>query len=533
MSALLYRAFKKLEEKYDAIVIGSGLGGLSVAAILAKAGQRALVLERHYEIGGYTHSFKRRGYEWDVGLHYVGQVHIPGTALNKIFRYISDEKLEWAPLDEVYDRAVFGAEEFHFIRGRENLKANLKTYFPSVKDQAAIDAYFDLLKKVENLGIGYYVEKVIPPLLARMFGPWLRRRVLQYSDQTTLSVLTTLTDNKKLIGVLTAQYGDYGLPPAQSSFYMHALLANHYMEGAAYPVGGSASLARTIIPVIEAAGGAVLFSAEVRQIIIANNTATGVEMADGTKLHAKRIISDAGIYNTFGALIPQDAAKKHGLADKLKELEPSCAHIGLYIGVKESPQTLHLPRCNYWVFPPEYDHELSRRRQVDFNSEIPVAYISFPAAKDPRWPDTHPNRTTVEAIIIVPYEWFGLWEGTAWKKRGGDYEAMKKTIAEQLLEIVYRVAPQLHGKVDYLEISTPLSTKKFTNHPRGEIYGAAHTPKRFRQTFLKPWTPVKNLFLTGQDIMTASIAGALMGGVLTASAILKRDVLGRIKRVIK
>ena len=149
------------------------------------------------------------------------------------------------------------------------------------------------------------------------------------------------------------------------------------------------------------------------------------------------------------------------------------------------------------------------------------------------WESRHPGITTAEAIIIVPYEWFKKWEGTTTHNRDPEYNELKESVTKDLLEIIYRIAPQLEGKVEYIEMSTPLSTRKFTNHPKGEIYGAAHTPKRFRQTCLQPWTPIKNLFLTGQDTMVASIAGATMGGVLCASAILKRDVLGKIQRTIK
>jgi all-trans-retinol 13,14-reductase len=304
------------------------------------------------------------------------------------------------------------------------------------------------------------------------------------------------------------------------------------MEGAAYPVGGSKSIAQSILPIVETAGGAAIIQADVKQIIVEKNTAIGVEMADGTTLFAKRIISDAGIPTTFGSLVPKDVAERHGMPAMLAELEPSCAHIGMYIGIKESPKALNLPRCNYWVFPDSYDHEKLRRDYVSLDDQIPVAYISFPAAKDPQWQETHPDLTTVEVIIIVPFAWFERWEHTAWKKRGDDYAAMKKAVSEQILEILYRVEPQLRGKIEYASVSTPLSTRQFTNHARGEIYGVAHTPKRFRQKFLKPWTPVKNLFLTGQDVMIASIAGAAMGGVLTASAILKRDVLGTIERTL-
>lgn len=530
MAGHLYHNFKGHQEKFDAIVIGSGIGGLTVASLLSKAGKKVLVLERHYVIGGYTHTFRRKNYEWDVGLHYVGEVHIEGTPLNKAFSYITNGNLKWAPLDDVYDKAVFGNKTYNFVRGKENLKAKLKEYFPTEKDGKSIDTYFELLEKVNKIGAGYYIEKVIPPFLAKLIGPLLRRKVLKYSDQTTLSVLRKLTDNEKLIGVLTAQYGDYGLLPSQSSFYMHALLANHYMEGAGYPIGGAGRIAETIVPVIEKNGGAALFSAEVKEIIVKNNKAIGVEMADGKQIYANLIISDAGVFNTFSKLLPEEVSKKHHLQEKLKKLTPSAAHMGLYIGIKQSPQSLKLPRCNYWIFPDEYNHELSQEKYKNINSPIPVAYVSFPAAKNPQWQIEHPDMTTVEAIIIVPYEWFSKWENTTSKTREEEYKQLKEKVAEQLFEKLYHVEPQLKGTIDYFEISSPLSTKKYTNHQKGEIYGVSHTPERFRQEFLKPYTPVKNLFLTGQDVMIASIAGGFMGGILCASAILKKDVL---KDIIK
>ncbi len=533
MTGQSYRSCKRLDEHFDAIVIGSGMGGLSVASLLSKAGKKVLVLEKHYIVGGYTHVFARDGYEWDVGLHYVGQVHIDGTPLQKVFRHISNDNLKWAPLDDVYDRAVFGKKVFEFVRGKENLRAKFKGYFPAQKDHEAIDAYFGLLDEVSNLGVGYYAEKVIPPFLADIFGPMLRRKVLTYSNRTTLDALRSLTDNQELIGVLTMQYGDYGMLPSKSSFYMHALLANHYMDGAAYPVGGAGNMAATIVPVIEEGGGAVLFNAGVKQIVVQGNRAVGVEMEDGTIIHADHIISDTGVIDTFSNLLPAEVAKKHDLQEKLKHLTPSQAHIGFYGGINESPESLGLPRCNYWIFDNEYDHELSGGNFKSLKDNIPVAYVSFPAAKDPQSQVKRPGRSTVEAVIIVPYDWFSKWQGTQWQKRGEEYEQLKKELADRLMEKIYRVAPQLKGKIDTFEVSTPLSTANFMSHAKGEMYGVAHDPERFRQPFLKPYTPVKNVFLTGQDVMIASISGALMGGILCASAILKKDVLGQINKTLK
>ncbi|RLD19364.1 MAG: FAD-dependent oxidoreductase, partial [Bacteroidetes bacterium] len=127
-----------------------------------------------------------------------------------------------------------------------------------------------------------------------------------------------------------------------------------------------------------------------------------------------------------------------------------------------------------------------------------------------------------------PYEVFEPWEGTEWKKRGEDYEALKEKIALRLLDKLYELEPQTKGKVDFYELSTPLTTKKFVNYAKGEIYGLAHTPDRFENKTLRPHTGIKNFYLTGQDISTAGVVGAMAAGLLTASAVLKKNLMKKI-----
>ncbi len=286
---------------YDTIIIGSGIGGLCCAALLSRLGQKVCVLEQHYTAGGFTHSYEREGYEWDVGVHYVGEVHKPHSALRRIFDVISDGKLEWAQMDAIYDRIFIGERQYDFVAGRENLKAELNKHFP--EEGEAIDAYFDAVLRVARSMKTYFAGQAMPPLLARMYEKVRPLRVPRECFMTTREVLERLTTNQELIAVLTGQWGDYGLPPRDAAFIMHASVAKHYFDGGCYPVGGSWKMADTIIPVIRAGDGEVFTYAKVEKILTENNRAVGVEMADGSRILAKSVVSNAGARITFEKLL--------------------------------------------------------------------------------------------------------------------------------------------------------------------------------------------------------------------------------------
>ena len=337
-----YKRKFKTEEKYDTIVIGSGIGGLTAAAFLSKEGQKVLVLERHYTAGGFTHIFKRNGYEWDAGIHYVGEVQRPNSVIRRMFDYISDGKLQWADMGRVYDRIIIGKKEYEFVKGVENFKEKLIGYFPEEKN--AINQYVDLVFAVVKSMGSYYSSKVLPPSLARLLGGKMRKKYLEFASKTTDEVLRSITQNETLIKVLTGQYGDYGLPPKQSSFAMHATVVRHYFNGGSFPVGGSSQIVQTIDPVIEKACGMILINAEVDKILIEKNKAIGVQMKDGRKFHAKNVVSSTGIFNTYEKLIPSAVLKKHKMQKQLQKVNPSVAHACLYIGLKGSPEALQLQK---------------------------------------------------------------------------------------------------------------------------------------------------------------------------------------------
>ncbi len=515
---------KLTEEKFDAIIIGSGISGLATAAFLSKAGKRVLVLEGHFKVGGWTHTFQRGKYEWDVGIHYIGGVGKKSAFLRRLFDDITEERLQWAPMPDNYDRMVFPDRSYNFMAGREQFVDQLCEYFPTERN--AIEKYIELVKSCTKASTKFFMNKALPKTVSDLTYGRMSNSFLKWSDRTTWDVLSDLTDNRELIGVLTGQYGDYGLTPKQSSFAIHTAVVNHYLHGGFYPVGGSSMIAETIAPVIQRSGGKIIVNAKVSEIVIHKNRAVGVKLENGDEIRAPLVVSSAGVSATFGKLAPEIS----GYPQKLDQVKPSCAHMCLYIGMDESAENMGLQATNLWIYP-GYDHDTNLARYLeDSHASFPVVYVSFPSAKDPTWIEKHGQTATMEAITLAPYEMFSEWDGTSWKKRGDNYDAKKNELTNRLMQYVYANVPQIEGHVDHLELSTPLTTRDFLGYDKGEIYGIEHSPARFRQKWLRPQTSVKQLYLTGQDIVTDGVSGALMSGVITSSAILRKNV---VKDVLK
>lgn len=512
---LRYRDWR-LKGPYDAVVIGSGMGGLTSAAMLSALGWKVAVLEQHYTAGGYTHSYEREGYEWDVGLHYVGDMGAP-TQPRKLMDFLTGGRLQWASMGQVYDRFFIGEKVFDAVAGKQAFRDELVRRFP--QEASAIDRYLGLLAQVKKAVPFFTMARMLKPWQRALATPLLKLLLPRTLSMSTGAVLAEITQNPELAAVLTAQWGDYGLPPSQSSFLVHALVASHYLHGGYYPVGGSWRIAEAILPQIRAAGGEVFTYARVKQIIVEQGQTKGVLMEDGTRIDCGCVISSAGVVNTFEHLVPAAEVQRAGYTRQLKQVKPSASHLGVYIGLKHTAEELGLPKTNFWVYPDaDYDGVLQRFMD-DPEQPFPVVYISFPSAKDPDFARRYPGKATIEIVAPTNYAWFERWEDTIWGKRGEDYDAFKARLGERLMAVLYEKLPQLRGKVDYFEVSTPLSTNWFGAYQRGELYGLDHDPARFDQDWLSPRTRIKGLWLTGQDVVTCGIVGAMMAGVLTSLSV--------------
>ena len=504
----------------DAIVIGSGIGGLTAAAILGRLrGWKVLVLERHIRPGGFTHTFHRKGgWTWDVGVHYVGPLH---EGLERdVFTLLTDDHLRWARMPEVYDRVVFPDFEFGFRAGAAATRSDLVAAFP--REAAGIDAWLAAVDRSSGYLAPMAIRSLLPGFAAPivdLFTGGTRRLSLRRTGDW----LGQHIQDPRLRAVLGARWLDYGLPPAQSAMLMHAIISRHYLEGAYYPEGSSASIAACAKKVIEDAGGEVRTNTEVAEVVLEGGRAVGVRLAKGEQVRAPVVISNAGARNTYLRLLPESAPVP--FREQLRGVAPGMGSVSAFLGLRGSPAGLGTAGENLWLHDELDQDRLAARSGELLDGRAPVSFVSFPSLKDPL--ATH---HTVEIAAPADAAPFQKWAAGRWYRRGEDYTALKAKLGEALLDAAERRLPGLRDLVEVREIGTPLSTIHFTAHPGGESYGTPATPERFQAPWVGPRTPIPGLYLAGADALVLGVVGAAMGGAFATAAVLGLSTIPAISR---
>ena len=534
----------------DTIIVGSGIGGLTTAALLAKSGKRVMVLEQHTVAGGTTHSFIDHGVDHEVGLHYVGNVpkllevfDIIGGANESIFcedswwKFIGGN-IKWAQMGAenpdgkmIYDEIHIDDQSYHFEAGEENLSAYLKSRFPGETD--AIDKYFVLIKKASEKNL-FFLLKVFPWTWLSYFIRYIDPDYYTFVNQTVIDVLSVLTKNKKLIAVLCGQYGDYGIVPSKASFFFHAAVVNHYLGGGWFPRGGTSVIAKNICKTIFENGGRVYVGRGVKQIITetvgvrwgsARTTCVkGVKMDNGDIIYANEVVSSVGVRNTFERLVTADIGVYRELIDNIK---PSVQHMYCFIKLRGDPASLGLRSSNLWIYPHgDYDTLEDEFLKDPLEAPMPM-FMGFSCMKDPDWQRNYPGLSNAIILTLAKKEWFAEWDNERCGKRGDVYNDYKDRIGERMLEEgLYKFFPNTRGNVEHFEMGTPLTTQHYLGAKYGESYGLGINKHRLLNGHaLRPKTHIQGLYLTGQDICTLGVAGALNSGVMTANVIMKYDNL--------
>ncbi len=497
--------------------MGSGMGGMTCAALLSKLGRRVLVLEQHYVPGGFTHAFPRKGYVWDVGVHAVGEVS-RHSLTGRLLHHLTDGRLRWASLGPVYD-------EFHFPDGfridfpddPKQFRANLVAAFPD--EEEAIDEFLHRVREVAGTMRSYLASRTFPRRLVGAVEWLMARDARRFLAQNTRDELARITDNERLRTVLAAQWGYCGATPSRSSFAVQALITRHFSHGGYYPEGGSPAIARELLRTVENAGGWTRILADVEEILVENGRAVGVRLADGEEIRARRVVSATSVATTTSHLLPEPH-RSEPWAQEVGKLEAGPAHVCLYLGFQGDIRAAGASAANQWFYNTwSSEEDVWNVEDPDDLGPAAVLYCSFPSLKDPLHDPGPEQKHTGEVVTFVPWQTFAEWQGSRSRRdRGERYAALKQAIQDSLLEQFLERLPALRPMVDHVELSTPASTDYFVRPVQGSIYGLLPTPERFGNEWLRPRSPIPSLFFAGSDVAMVGVIGAMMGGVLAAAA---------------
>jgi all-trans-retinol 13,14-reductase len=503
---------------WDVIIVGSGMGGMSCAAALSKYRKKVLLLEQHYIPGGFTHMFGRKGYQWDVGVHVIGEMG-PEDQPGKMLQWLSNGKVEMVSLGETYDRFWFpDGFKVRFPDSRAKYIAELKEKFP--EESPKIDAYIKTVEKAAKWAKAFYAFKTLPKWMDRIGTRLVNLFTRDYWAITTGEIMQEIGLSEKLQTVLTVHWGYIGSIPNESAFALHALTHTHFWNGGFYPRGGSMSYAQHLLANVWDAGGEVITKASVKELLVENGVAVGVVLQDGKEFRAKRIVSAVGAKTTVNYLLP-DSYKEHAWAKSIREVPSSPSYICLNLAFKGDIAAAGATPANLWLFD-TWRRDLKTWNVSDPDSKAHILYCSFPSLKDPDHEPGKQLKHTGECVTFVDWGDFKNWTDSVHKHRDDDYLELKAQIEQRLLAQLRERIPEIMQYLDFAELSTPLTAKFFTNADRGAIYGLEASPKRFKNADLRTRTPIKNFYMTGVDIAAIGVTSAMASGLLTAATIDKR-----------
>ncbi|RDK85450.1 phytoene desaturase family protein [Marinirhabdus gelatinilytica] len=506
------------EKQYDTIIIGSGAGGLSAAICLAREGQKVLVLEQHDVPGGWCHSFYLEGHRFTPGVHYIGLLD-EGESTNNLYKGlgIANDLVFFRMAENGYEHLHMGDDRFDYPSNFDDLVAKLCERFP--KEKKGIVKYLTLVNKVNHQ------LQLIPKLKTfweKLFAPFHTKEMGKYALFSLKRVIDWHLKDEKLKKILNVQFGDHGMPPSKASFPLHCAIMGHYFQGGYYPMGGGGAIIKAKTNLIKKYGGTVQTRARVQRILTkgdAKKTAIGVELSNGEKIHAKRIISNADPETTYRKLVGEENLSKK-LIKKLDKTKYSCTSLMLFLTVDMDVAKAGLDSGNIWFMADEGLDEIYndlQRIDIENGPYFKGMFVSCTSLKDPVSFDG--KHHTIEAITYINYDAFKKFEHEG-AERSQEYLSFKEKLSKKMLATLEKIVPSISNHIVNKELGTPITNEYYVNTTNGSVYGTEKSLKQIGPFAYKPKSEIENLYLCGASIVSHGIAGASYSGVQTAGVIL-------------
>jgi len=481
---------KKEKTEFDAVIIGSGLGGLSCAAAFARQGFKALVLEHHTKPGGYATTFKRRDFIFDVSLHSTTIEERNGLH-NLIPGFPEIKDVEFVPHPHLY-RIIFPDYDIRVPqKGFDEYIKTLTGHFPEEKEgiQGIFSDMKGLVEDVNKLSRagGQVNMMTFPrdyPLLAKN------------SNRTWGQMLDDRVKNSKLKAIISGLWGYYGLPPSKlASFYYALPTINYLQQGGYYPVGKSQKISDALVKFIEERGGKVILRKRVDEILVNNHSAYGVKTADGQEFTGKVVVSNANAYDTFHTMMDEGDYLKDYLK-RMDKFSVSLSSFQVFLGLKKDLVGQLGIKDSEIFYETGYDTEASYQAQLKADMENTgyglTLYDNLYQGYSPE------GKNTLTIITLQGYDFWKKYEADYFQGRKKAYRKEKERMADILIDKVEEtLLPGLRKTIEVKEIGTPLTNVRYTKNYRGAIYGWDQTLDNSIPRRLPHKTPINNLYLSG------------------------------------
>jgi phytoene desaturase len=490
-------------DEYDAVVVGAGLGGLSAAALLAKAGLRVLAVDRQDGPGGCAHAFRRGPYLFDPAVHVTAEVR-DGAMLDLLLNYLGvRDRCNFLQLPHLY-RAAFPDLTFDAPLGFDELVDAHVRLFPN--EEEGLRGYFDLQRRFFDEMTHLSMEVALKDLdrLVEAFPLFFT-----YRTATLGRVVDEFVVDERLKGLLGAFWPYWGVPPSRLAFYTYSGMLNTVADhGYFYCEGSFQRLADAFAAALTESGGELLLETDVTRILVNDGRVVGVEIAGGRQIGSPIVISNVDATMTFEELVEPDAVPT-SLLKRVRRLEPSLSAFVVYAATDLDLGALDAQHEQFAYR--HWDHEQTYREILD--GKPGGIWANVPTITDPSLAPDGQHLVIISALARHDAV-------TSW-------DAAKEQWTQDLLGLIEaEFFPGLGDHLEHVECATPQTLEAFTRHRQGAIYGWAVTPAQTGSKRLAHDTPIRGLYLSGHWTQEGpSSFRVILSGITTGRMVL--DHMGR------